>query len=159
MHRCGLALAVATLLVTVPAFAEGPVDAASPGPPAFVPAPPPAPAEPDGTSDHDRLVHHLAVGYFGASLLPIAVPPSGPGAPPTGGSITAPALGVRYWLTRRFGIDAAIGVGFNSGSETVDGQSTATATTFGMDFHAGVPIALVSASHYVFEVVPETLVG
>jgi hypothetical protein len=110
-------------------------------------------------SDHDAMVHHLAVGYFGTSLLPIAVPPPGAGMAPTGGTVTAPAIGVRYWFTRRIGLDAAVGFGYSGGSQSVNSATLSTPTTAGFDFHAGLPIAVAAASHYVFEIVPEALVG
>jgi hypothetical protein len=158
MFRMTISLGVALLLgASVAKAQENALPVAAPAPPPVASTPPPS------TSDHDALVHHLAVGYFGASQLPIGVPPSGPGAPPTGGTVTAPAIGVRYWFSRRYGLDAAIGLGFSSGSDTVTGPGTsATAsapTSFGMDFHGGLPIAVASVSHYVFEVIPEALVG
>ena len=126
------AMCVATLLTATTASAQqrdeaAPTPATAP-PAAAIPAPSPSPTitatPPDIESDHDNLVHHLAVGYFGASLLPIAVPPAGPGSPPTGGTVTAPAIGARYWFSRRFGLDAGFGIGFNQGSQTVNSAST-----------------------------------
>jgi hypothetical protein len=152
-----------------PALAPLPSAAASPPPPpptttAPSPAMDLAPAlvaapQPTPESDHDALVHHLAVGYFGTSLLPIAVPPSSMGLPPTGGTVTAPAVGIRYWFSRRLGLDAALGIGFSEGSASVNSATGSAPTSFGLDVHAGLPIALVSSSHYVFEVVPEALIG
>jgi hypothetical protein len=101
----------------------------------------------------------VGVGYLGTSLLPIAVPPAGAGLPPTGGTVTAPAIGARYWFSRRIGLDAGLGFGFSAGSQMVNSASSAAPSSFGLDVHAGLPIALTSSSHYVFEVVPETLVG
>lgn len=92
-------------------------------------------------------------------MLPIAVPPAGAGLPPTGGTVTAPAIGARYWFTRRLGLDAAVGFGYSAGSQSVNGSSVSTPTTVGFDVHAGMPIAVASTSHYVFEIVPEALVG
>jgi hypothetical protein len=123
-------------------------------------APTPAPAPPiDPTSDHDKLAHHIGVGYFGASLLPIAIPPAGQGVPPTGGTVTAPAIGARYWFSRRLGLDAGFGIGFTAGSQTLNSTSMSTPSSFGLDVHVGLPVAVVSSSHYVFEIVPESLIG
>jgi hypothetical protein len=126
---------------------------------------PPASAErgpPAGAlerSDHDALVGHLAVGYFGVSQLPIAVPPVGPSTVPEGGTITAPVIGARYWFHRRFGVDLGLGLALSTGSESVNSTSGKVPTSFGLAGHVGLPIAVVAISHYVFEVVPETLVG
>jgi hypothetical protein len=156
MRRLRASASVAILLSSRAAVAQ-----TESTPPAFVSsaeAPSTAPAA-SPPPDHDELVRHLAIGYFGTSLLPIAVPPAGTGSPPTGGTITAPNIGVRYWLTRRLGIDAGLGLGFSAGSETINSQSSASPTTFGFDLHAGLPLAVASSSHYVFEVVPEALFG
>jgi hypothetical protein len=114
-------------------------------------------------ADHDRYVGHVAFGYFGVSQLPIAQPAS-PGSVPGVTNVNAPVIGVRYWFSRRFGIDGGIGFGINTGSTATvinGGASTSVSqpSSFGFAAHMGVPIALLRASHYVFEIVPETLIG
>ncbi len=127
----------------------------------------------DDAPDHERFVGHFAVGYFGISQVPIAVANAGADLPaaysPTNpGSVTAPIIGVRYWLRRGFGIDAGIGFGFQGGgtttttvragtTTTVTANNTSNATAFAL--HAGVPFALAEGHHYVFEFVPETTFG
>ena len=105
------------------------------------------------------MVGHFAVGYFGVSQLPIAVPPVGPNVVPEGGSISAPVIGARYWFQRRLGIDLGLGLALSTGSASVNSTSSSVPTSFGLAAHVGLPIAIVAISHYVFEVVPETLVG
>jgi hypothetical protein len=85
------------------------------------------------------------------------------GSPPQAGSVSAPVIGVRYWFRDRLGVDAGLGFGALFGSQEVNqngGSTTSnTPSSFGIAFHAGLPIALLSVSHYVFEVVPEATVG
>jgi len=183
--RAAMLSAWAALLVVEPVFAaEGPADAKA-NPAADSPLtnqpnlPPPAPdveatlptaatraapsAKEAPSVDHDLFVKHLAVGYFGVASLPIAA--SGmAGAPPQRGTVSAPVVGVRYWLRRNVGIDAGVGLGLLTGSQdiTQNGSSSSGGngpSSFGFAAHAGVPIALAYATHYVFELVPEALVG
>jgi hypothetical protein len=89
---------------------------------------------------------------------------AGPGNPVSQGTVAAPVVGARYWLTRRFGIDAGVGFGWTGGSESTSASgmtsmSGGTAGSIGFAGYLGAPIALASASHFVFEVVPETLLG
>ena len=121
----------------------------------------------DATPDHDKVVGHLAVGWFGIAQLPIGQ--VGPGAGGGGGfdvardNVNAPVIGARYWLNRGIGIDAGLGFGTAGGShETVNGPNTTTvdkASKLGFALHAGVPFALAYGRHYTFEVVPEATVG
>jgi hypothetical protein len=91
--------------------------------------------------DHEQVVGKFGVGYFGISSLPVM---SGAG---TGeGSIQAPVIGMRYWMMQKLGIDA--GVGFNASNNG-----------WGFAIHGGLPIALATAKHMTFEVVPEATVG
>jgi hypothetical protein len=146
--------------------------AGQPAPPAAQPAPAPvaqpapvapaaaAPVEPQGPrggdtgeSDHDRAVGHVGVTYFGISDLPI-------GAGGTGNTnITAPVLGIRYWLKSNIGIDGGLGFGLSNGSTTVAGTSVNNPSAFGLLLHAGVPIVLGSGQHYAFELIPEATIG
>jgi hypothetical protein len=122
----------------------------------------------DDSPDHERFIGHLAVGYMGISQIPIgtaAPAPNGGGVTdPGAGTVTAPILGVRYWLKRGLGIDAGLGMGYQSGGvTTVNGNQTTTTSNnnnaFAFALHGGVPIALAEGHHYVFEFVPETTLG
>lgn len=113
----------------------------------------------DNSADHDKVVGHLGVTYFGVSEIPVAAANTS-GTPDR---ILAPAIGIRYWLNRSIGIDAGVGLGFTSGSrEQVSGGTTVAndaPSRFGMLLHGGVPIALAAGKHYTFEVIPELNIG
>jgi hypothetical protein len=177
--RFAYAVVIAVLVGSAVSLAAGRASAAEDGdspppPPPPPPRPPPPPPSPprenpeavereSSQSDHDRYVGHLAFGYFGVSQLPIAQPPGG-GTAPGVTTVNAPVIGVRYWFRERFGIDGGIGVGIATGSQAtvVNGGSSVSVSqpsSFGFAAHVGVPIALARASHYTFEVVPETLIG
>jgi hypothetical protein len=126
----------------------------------------------DDSPDHERFVGHFAVGYFGISQIPIgtADPAGAAGiAAPGQGTVTAPIIGVRYWLKRGMGIDAGIGLGYQQGggSTTVVNANGSTTTlntssnnnAFAFALHGGVPFALAEGHHYVFEFVPEATFG
>ncbi|MEO6418010.1 MAG: hypothetical protein ABIP39_01285, partial [Polyangiaceae bacterium] len=92
----------------------------------------PAPeAEPEtGGTDHDSLVGHFGVGYFGVSQLPIAAAlPGGMGGGGLGrDNVNAPVIGIRYWMSKMIGIDAGIGFGLTSGSTEVVAPGSDTTT-------------------------------
>lgn len=157
----------------VPGLARGQEPAPPPPPPRPAPPPPaaapeaaPAPAE-EGTTDPSMFVRHLGVTYFDITDLPIANQVAGGAAPGPGGitssTVSAPVVGVRYWLNNRFGIDGGIGLGLAGGSDqAVAGGTTTTVSktsSTGFAFHGGVPIALAEGKHYAFLVIPEFTVG
>jgi hypothetical protein len=102
----------------------------------------------DAGNDHDQVVGHFAVGYFGISNLPVGGTVTGAGTTGTvaQANIVAPIIGARYWLTPRFGIDA--GVGFS-----------ASTPGWGVAIHGGVPLALATSKHMTFELIPEATLG
>ena len=117
-------------------------------------------AQPGG-SDHDSMVGRLGVGYLGRETLLIASgAPPGPAAPT---EVTAPVGGVRYWLSPLLGIDAGVGLAATSGSTATDAGMGETSTdkvgVTAFLVHVGVPLALASASHFSFQVVPEANLG
>ena len=65
-------------------------------------------------------------------------------------TLPAPTIGVRYWLSDMLGIEAALGL--NITSEDLTG--TVESSAFGFALHGGVPLALASSGHFVFEIVP-----
>ncbi|HEX7663747.1 MAG TPA: hypothetical protein VF407_04525, partial [Polyangiaceae bacterium] len=112
------------------------------------------------TPDHEAVIGHFAVGYMGISQLPIG---GVNGNNFAAGTVTAPVIGVRYWLNRMIGIDGGIGFGFSTGSSTVSANGTDTTTNnpsqLGFALHGGVPLAFAHGKHYSFELVPELNVG
>jgi hypothetical protein len=134
---------------------------AAPAPPA--PPPPPAEHADDAVNDHDRFVGRLGVTYFDITNLPIANPQIGGAGGLTSSNVTAPVIGVRYWLMQRIGIDGGIGLGFAGGSdETVAGGTDTTVNKVasnGFAFHVGVPIVLAEAKHFTFLVIPQATLG
>jgi hypothetical protein len=109
-----------------------------------------APAADTG-NDHDAVVGHFAVGYFGISNLPVGTgTPGGTGGAGGAGvtetNIAAPVVGARYWFSPRIGVDA--GIGFSDSS-----------SGWGIGLHGGLPIALATSKHMTFELVPEATVA
>ncbi len=152
---------------TAPAASATVTPAATPPPP----PPPPAPAaaeksdkDDDGMNDHDRVVGHLAVGFLGVSQLPIGSIGTGAGATVQRDNLNAPTVGVRYWLNKKIGIDAGLGLAWTGGVNSTNANGTDVATAdppsrFGGAVHFGVPIALANGKHYTFEAIPEANVG
>jgi hypothetical protein len=119
-------------------------------------------AEEDPTSDHEKVVGHIGVGYLGFTNLKIAGAPGANGAV-TAENIAAPVIGVRYWMNEKLGLDLGLGLGINSGSaESVNGGVTTTVdqpTQVGVVLHGGVPLVFAHQKHYKFLLVPELNVG
>lgn len=133
-----------------------------------------------GDSDHSKFVGSFAVGYLGASLVPIATNATAGGnngvstMNADGGTVYAPVIGIRYWLNEGMGIDAGIGFRNYSGKfkyhvadYTVPPGPAPTETDYEYDdvnqmgflLHAGLPLALNSEKHFTFQLVPEVNVG
>lgn len=119
------------------------------------------PAAPD--NDHQRVVGTFGVGFFGIERLPIFLPgfDTAQCASETcdGPTVAAPAVGVRYWLSERLGVQAAVGFHLASGTLSTDAGEQDSLSTFGIALHAGAPVALLSSGHFVFEVVPFVNLG
>lgn len=112
--------------------------------------------EDDGLDDHERVVGRLAVGFLGAATVPVGSPG---GAPVTVDTVTAPALGVRYWLGDLVGLDVGVGIGYLGGTATTGMTSTPVDNAFAMNLHAGLPLAVFHEEHYKFLIIPETNFG
>lgn len=119
-----------------------------------------------GTSDHDQMVGRLAVGYLGRSTIgagSVLGPDFGFDDPVYAVTGEAPVVGVRYWLNRTLGLDLGVGIGILSSSGEVEVGGTAVDADLGsfsgFILHGGVPLALASAGHFTFEIVPEVNVG
>lgn len=159
-------------MALVPALAWGqdapppPPPRPPPPPPAAAPEAPPAPAE-EAVTDPHMFIGHLGVTYFDVTDLPIANQIGGGGAPGPGGltssTVSAPVVGVRYWLNGRIGIDGGIGLGLAGGSDQAVAGGTSTTvnktSSTGFALHGGVPIALAEGKHYAFLAIPEFTVG
>ena len=102
------------------------------------------------------MVNRLAVGYQGATIIPIGDQAAPPG---TTGSVTAPTIGIRYWIGDLVGLDVGIGIGFTGGSVENTAGTTPTDNSFGMLIHAGLPLAIYHAQHYKFVIIPEVNLG
>ncbi|HTQ03975.1 MAG TPA: hypothetical protein VMI54_08960 [Polyangiaceae bacterium] len=119
-----------------------------------------------GTSDHDQMVGRLAVGYFGISDLGAGVAFDGMGNPvrdtnasPYGFTGAAPVVGVRYWLDQMLGLDVGLGMSVVGGAVKNGNASAGRHPFTGVLLHGGVPLALASAEHFTFEIIPELNVG
>jgi hypothetical protein len=120
--------------------------------------------EETGESDHARVVGHLGVGYLGAIAVPVgiatAIPGVGVGTPGAAErTITAPVIGIRFWLSELIGLDIGIGFGYTSTVATSGAAGTSMTLTdengFAFGLHAGLPLAIYHNKHYKLIIVPE----
>jgi hypothetical protein len=146
-----------------------------------------------GTDHAEAVASKLAFGWMGVNTIPIGLGSYGTSAP--GGlcgqlnvgqqqadlpcrpvlngstQVSAPTIGVRYWLNDGMGIDVGLGLGILSGStksypypsdvNSVDLEyKKDKASVLAFALHAGVPIVLgTPGRHYTFEVIPEANLG
>jgi hypothetical protein len=128
--------------------------------------------KPRAPTDHEGVIRHLGVGFLGISELPLPVAePVGtkdePGLSPSDRiilrTVSAPALGARFWISRRFGVDAGLGFAYSAGSTSSDlGGTTSDVekqSTFAFLVHAGAPIVIADLKHMSLLVVPEATFG
>jgi hypothetical protein len=117
-------------------------------------------------------VRHVGVGFLGISDLPIAVAqPEGtkdsPAVFPNGqvvvATVSAPTLGARFWISKRFGIDAGLGFSYSAGSTSADlGGTTSDVdkqSVFGFLVHAGAPVVITDLQHMTLLVIPAVTFG
>jgi len=106
-----------------------------------------------GQSDHSRVVHNLGVGFVGVLAVPVG--------PDTAGNTTvsAPTIGVRYWIDETIGLDVGIGLGYSGGNTNAGSTSLPSDDAFAMTIHGGLPIALFHDGHFTFELIPELNFG
>lgn len=112
-------------------------------------------APPPGGTDHEAVVGHAGVGYLGVASV-------GVGSSEAGAilrEIAAPVIGVRYWLSPDMGLDLGLGFGLEGGSTDVGDTEGDGPSFWALVLHGGVPLALASGRHYVFEVIPEANLG
>jgi hypothetical protein len=108
------------------------------------------------------MVGRLAIGYFGIANTGTGANTGAGGANDTPYAVAgvAPVVGVRYWLTGLIGIDAGLGLSIVGGSVQPAGAPKTDRQSFtGFLLHGGVPLALASADHFTFEVIPELNLG
>jgi hypothetical protein len=78
-------------------------------------------------------------------------------------TVAAPSLGVRWWMQDWIGIEAALGIGIESSStsiETDDGEATTNGPSlFALALHGGLPLVFAASRHFAFEVIPELNIG
>jgi hypothetical protein len=103
----------------------------------------PAAAGRESDSDFNVELRRWGVGYAGVSLVPTGA-----------GSLTVPAVGLRYWANPNTGVDVALGVGWTGGSTDTAGTSMDKNTVFGVIVQGGVPFVLSTHRHVNFEVMP-----
>lgn len=103
-----------------------------------------------GGTDHDMFVGRFAVGYLGASEIAVGTLDS---------KVTAPVVGLRYWLNPMMGIDAGLGFHTSSGEDKQGSVSTDRPSRTAFILHAGVPVSLAQGKHISFQVVPEANLG
>jgi hypothetical protein len=123
-----------------------------PPPPAPMPPPPPMARAPEpeidrGPSDFNPDVRRWAIGYAGISQVPV-------GSTTGGGTLTVPAIGIRYWTSPTVGVDVAFGIGYAGGSTDAGGVSTDKDSVTGFIVQGGVPIALSTHRHVSFQIMP-----
>lgn len=105
--------------------------------------------------DHSDAVGHFGVGFFGVMTIPVM--DCGTGAvcmPNTNLDLSAPTIGLRYWLNDSLGLEGAVGLRIASGS-----NGPINASQIGFAVHGGVPLALAHSRHFVFELVPQLNFG
>lgn len=110
---------------------------------------------PPGRGDHDAVVGHAGVGYLGVASV-------GVGSSDAGAilrEVAAPVIGVRYWLNPGMGLDLGLGFGLEGSSTDVGDEEGDGPSFWALVLHGGVPLALSSGRHYVFEIIPEANLG
>lgn len=124
-----------------------------------------APKADSGDSDHQKMVGRMGVSWFGLSTIPIAtgtpagnadLPAVAAGAP---ASVQTPAIGIRYWLTPKLGIDAGVGVSLSAGGARNVTVGVDKATVFSGLIHGGMPVSFVTGKHISLQLIPEMNLG
>jgi hypothetical protein len=111
---------------------------------------------PASDSDHAAVVGRFGIGFFGVQSVPIM------GCDTSAmlctaladNSLSAPTIGIRYWLDEGLGIEAALGLNISSAEIGV-----LQTGAFALALHGGVPLALAHSGHFVFQVVPQINFG
>jgi hypothetical protein len=124
-----------------------------------------APVRPVTGTDHNAMVGKFGISWFGVSSIPIGTgtpvgtgddPEIAPGAP---ASVSTPAIGIRYWLNDRIGIDAGAGISIAAGDARNVTSGVDKQTIFSMLAHAGMPFSVASGKHISLQLIPEMNLG
>jgi hypothetical protein len=107
------------------------------------------------------MVGRLAVGYFGVTQVGAGSGGTDADEPLYAVVGSAPVIGVRYWISQTLGLDIGVGLGILGSDATAgDPEMDFDRGSFtGFNLHGGVPLALASADHFTFEIVPEVNLG
>jgi hypothetical protein len=115
----------------------------------------PVPVAATGSTDHAGVVGSFGIGYFLTTGVQIPDPLNN-----TVITANAPVIGMRYWITPRWGIDAGLGFGIGGASDDQgNGTSVDSPQPIAFALHGGLPLALMDSQHFVFQVVPEFTLG
>jgi hypothetical protein len=115
-----------------------------------------------GVTDHAGVVGRYGATWFSPVSLAV-LNGAAQNANELVGQLAVTPVGVRYWMASGWGIDAGVGLGFQSGSrESKSGNTTTTVdapSAFGLVLHGGAPFALSTGKHYSFLAIPEVNLG
>ena len=121
---------------------------------------------PVGDSDHAGVVGTLGIGFFGVMDVP-AMGCTGAACPDTAATanaVSAPTLGLRYWLQEDLGIEAALGFNISSSGASTTPPAGAAFDTNGPSYvavalHGGLPLVMAHSGHFALEIIPELNFG
>ena len=144
---------------------EKPAETKPVAPPPPVANATPAASKDDPISDHLKMVGRMGVGWFGLSSIPIATgTPGGNFDQPSvnagpSATVSTPAIGVRYWLNPKMGIDVGAGISLTAGGARNVTQGVDKATVFSGLLHGGLPVSFVTGKHISLQLIPEMNLG
>jgi len=158
------------------AASAAPTESTSVAPPPVAPPPAPAPVavapkpapevaphpsevvdvapKPAPQTDHDKVVGHFGIGYFGQYDMPLGFT----NLRSAGATEAAQIVGLRYWWPR-VRLDVGFGWNMGSGSQEIAGKSTDGLSTLVLVGRVSLPIALYSDDHYTFFIGPDVAYG
>ncbi|MFT3921395.1 MAG: hypothetical protein QM778_02550 [Myxococcales bacterium] len=114
--------------------------------------------EASSESDHEAVVGKVGIGLLGLAEVPVG---TFRGDTRTVDSVlTAPILGMRYWIGERFGVEAGLGFMFRGGSiKDSRGGPEGNVSSRAFALNLGLPIALVWGKHYNVIAIPYVGMG
>lgn len=133
------------------------------------------PIDNESATDQERWIGRVGIGFYGLHAIPLPqadanlIDPSDPNSPfqlnlhDLSRTVTAPAVGIRYWFNRDIGLDAAVGFWTYGGSDkSTDPNGTRESelesrTAFLL--HAGLPIVLGGGKHVSVQLTPGVSLG